>query len=77
MIGWTELGVVKVWISERFQDNAVEEEASCEEEMIEDFFKVFENVQIVSFMKEKSFGTFKEIIQFIEENREGKTTFKN
>lgn len=31
MIGWTDLGVVKVWISEDFADNAVEEEANSEE----------------------------------------------
>lgn len=41
MIGWTELGVVKVWISEDFADNSVEEEASSEEEMVGDFFMVF------------------------------------
>ena len=41
MIGWTELGVVKVWISEDFTDNAIKEEASYEEEMIGDLFTVF------------------------------------
>jgi hypothetical protein len=30
MIGWTDLGVAKVWINEDFCSNSVQEEASCE-----------------------------------------------
>ena len=77
MIGWTDLGVVKVWISEDFADNAVEEEANSEEEMVGDFFMVFEDVWIVDCLKEKGFGAFREIIQYIEENMESKTILKD
>lgn len=45
--------------------------------MVGDFFTVFEDVWIVDCLKEKGFETFREIIQYIEENMESKTILKD
>lgn len=45
MIGWTALGVAKVWINSDFSANFVEEKAISEEEMLNDLFNIYPNCE--------------------------------
>jgi hypothetical protein len=50
MIGWTALGIVKVWIHEDFSSNFVEE-LSSDEQMLEDIFTVLDFSQTINLLK--------------------------
>ncbi len=52
MIGWTALGVAKVWINSDFSANFVEEEALSEEEMLEDLFSIYHACEIINLLRE-------------------------
>lgn len=52
MIGWTALGVVKVWINSDFSANFVEEEANSEEEMLEDLFSIYPYSETFNVLRE-------------------------
>jgi uncharacterized metal-binding protein YceD (DUF177 family) len=52
MIGWTALGIAKVWINQDFSANFVEEEAVSEEEMLADLSSIFLECETFNLAKE-------------------------
>lgn len=59
MIGWTELGVVKVWMHSDFARSCPELPAGSQEEMVADLVSILEDSGMMSHLRGKKFSTFR------------------
>src|ERR1700679_3698532 len=62
MIGWTGLGVVKVWINEDYALNRKAASAVSEEMMVKDLVKVLQDAGIFRAKTPKSLATFQSLL---------------